>query len=133
MKWMLDTDTCIALIKHAPRSITRRLAAKSVGQVGLSSITLGELSFGAARSKHPETNTLALQEFLLALDIAPFDERAAMSYGPVRAALADRGTPIGPLDTLIAAHAVSLDTILVTHNVREFKRVEALRCEDWLA
>jgi len=105
---------------------------KSIGQVGISAITLGELAFGAAKSNRAMDAQGALSEFLLPLEVAPFDERAAMQYGPIRASLARRGKPIGPLDTLIASHALAIDVILVTHNTREFGRVEGLRVEDWL-
>jgi tRNA(fMet)-specific endonuclease VapC len=131
MKWMLDTDTCIALIKKNPHTL-KKLRGKSIGQVGVSSITLGELAFGANESaRAPEAHS-ALSEFLLALEVAAFDEQAAMCYGAVRASLARRGKLIGPLDTLIAGHAVALDAVLVTHNTREFARVESLRLEDWV-
>jgi tRNA(fMet)-specific endonuclease VapC len=133
MRWMLDTDTCIGLIRRRSPTALRRLRSRSVGQVGISSITLAELAFGAARSSQPEQSRAALEEFLLALDVAPYDENAAFAYGPVRAALASAETPIGPLDTLIAAHALTLDVTLVTHNRREFERVRGLRVDDWLA
>ncbi len=132
MKWMLDTDTCIAIIKRQPESALRKLRGKSIGQVGISSITLGELAFGAAKSARREVSRAALGEFLLALEIAAFDESAAMQYGDVRASLARSGKPIGPLDTFIAAHALAIDAVLVTHNTREFGRLEGLRLEDWL-
>ena len=131
MKWMLDTDTCIAIIKKDPRAL-KRLRGKSIGQVGLSSITLGELAFGAEKSGRPKDAHSALDEFLLALEIAGFDDHAAMCYGEVRASLARRGRPVGPLDTLIGSHAVALDVILVTHNTREFSQIESLRLEDWI-
>lgn len=127
---MLDTDTCIAIIKKHPVAL-KKLRGKSIGQVGVSSITLGELTFGAEKSSRPKDARGALDEFLLALEIATFDEYAAMGYGEVRASLARRGTPIGPLDTLIGSHAHVLDVILVTHNTREFLRIEGLRLEDW--
>lgn len=133
MKWMLDTNTCIAIIKREPESVLRKLRGKSIGQVGISSITLGELAFGASKSSRPEESHAALTEFLLALEVAPFDESAAMQYGQVRAGLARDGRPIGPLDTLIAAHALANDVVLVTHNTREFSRVTDLRIEDWAA
>jgi len=129
---MLDTDTCIAIIKKQPENALRKLRGKSIGQVGISSITLGELAFGAEHSTKPREANAALTEFVLALEVAVFDSDAAITYGGVRASLARRGTPIGPLDTLIAAHALSIDTVLVTHNTREFARVKALRLEDWL-
>ncbi len=132
MRWMLDTDTCIALIKQHPDSALKKLRGKSIGQVGISSITLGELAFGASKSAKSRESYAALGEFLLPLELAGFDERAAMQYGEVRALLAREGKPIGPLDTLIAAHALALETILVTHNIREFERVEGLQLEDWL-
>ena len=130
MKWMLDTDTCIAVIKKHPVAL-KKLRGKSIGQVGLSSITLGELAFGAAKSSRPGEAHDALGEFLLALEMAPFDERTAMRYGEIRASLERRGRPIGPLDTLIGSHAHTLDVILVTHNTREFSRIEDLSLEDW--
>jgi tRNA(fMet)-specific endonuclease VapC len=131
MKWMLDTDTCIALIKGKPPSVLKKLRGKSVGQVGISSITLGELAFGAAKSGRRDESRAALAEFLLALEIASFDGDAASSYGQLRASLEKRGSPIGPLDTLIGAHAAALDVVLVTHNTREFGRIDTLRLEDW--
>jgi tRNA(fMet)-specific endonuclease VapC len=131
VKWMLDTDTCIALIKQHPGAL-KKLRGKSIGHVGISSITLAELAFGASKSAHSKESYAALGEFLLPLDVANFDEQAAMHYGGVRATLARKGQPIDPLDTLIAAHALSLATILVTHNLREFTRIDGLRFEDWL-
>ena len=131
MKWMLDTDTCIAIIKGKPASVLKKLRGKSVGQVGISSITLGELAFGAAKSSRREEAHAALSEFLLALEIASFDNDAAASYGQLRASLEKRGTPLGPLGTLIGAHAVALDVVLVTHNTREFSRIDSLRLDDW--
>ena len=133
MKWMLDTDTCIALIKRRDAAVLRRLQGKSVGQVGISSVTLSELAYGVARSSRPRQNHEALQEFLMPLEVASFDEAAALARGRVRAELESRGRPIGPMDTLIAAHALSLDVTIVTHNLREFSRIASLRVEDWLA
>jgi tRNA(fMet)-specific endonuclease VapC len=132
MKWMLDTDTCIALIKRQPPNLIKRLQAKAVGDVGISSITLAELRFGVSKSARRQQNEAALDQFLLPLDIAAFDELAADSYGDVRAELESNGTPIGPLDTLIAGHALSLNVVLVTHNMREFRRITGLRIDDWL-
>jgi tRNA(fMet)-specific endonuclease VapC len=128
---MLDTDTCIAIIKRHPVAL-KKLRGKSIGQVGLSSITLGELAFGAAKSSRPKEAHAALSEFLLALEIAAFDDQAAIRYGDVRESLTRRGKPIGPLDTLIGSHAHVLDVILVTHNTREFSQIDELRLEDWI-
>jgi tRNA(fMet)-specific endonuclease VapC len=128
---MLNTDTCIAIIKKHPVAL-KKLRGKSIGQVGLSSITLGELAFGADKSSRPNDAHVALSEFLLALEIAAFDDHAAMRYGEVRASLGRLGKPVGPLDTLIGSHAHALDVILVTHNTREFAQIEGLRLEDWV-
>jgi len=128
---MLDTDTCIAIIKKREKPL-KKLRGKQVGQVGISSITLGELRYGAFKSSRPKESDAALTEFLLPLEVEPFGFEAATRYGDVRAALALVGTPIGPLDTLIGAHASSIDAVLVTHNTSEFCRIKGLRVEDWM-
>src|SRR3989442_9599678 len=127
---MLDTDTCIAIIKKDPVAL-KKLRGKSIGQVGISSITLGELAFGAEKSSRPKDAHGALDEFLLALEIAAFDEYAAMRYGEVRASLARRGKPIRPLDTLIGRHAHPLGGFFVRYNKRQFYRLDGLTLEDW--
>lgn len=129
---MLDTNTCIAIIKQQPSSVIKRLRGKNIGQVGLSSIALGELSYGAEVSAHVDRNLQALHEFLLPLEIAPYDEACAFRYGQLRALLKEKGLPMGALDTLIAAHALTLEVTLVTHNTLEFSHAEGLRLEDWL-
>jgi tRNA(fMet)-specific endonuclease VapC len=133
MRFMLDTDTCIALIKRKPAKTLRRLTSLDAGEAGISAVTLAELRFGVAKSAEKERNGQALDEFLLPLEIADFDEAAADTYGKVRAALEAGGTPAGPLDALIGAHSLSLGAILVTHNTREFCRIPGLTVEDWLA
>jgi tRNA(fMet)-specific endonuclease VapC len=133
MRFMLDTDSCIALIKSRPAGVLRKIASRAPGEVGLSAISLAELRYGAAKSARKETNSQALDEFHLPLEIADFDEAAAKTYGEVRAALEKAGTPIGPLDTQIGAHALSLGVVLVSHNTREFRRISGLAVEDWLA
>jgi len=104
-----------------------------VDNAAISSITLAELQYGVAKSARPEHNAVLVAEFCAPLAILPFDDHAAETYGKVRAALERRGEPIGPLDTLIAAHALSLDMTLLTSNDREFRRVAGLRVENWLA
>jgi tRNA(fMet)-specific endonuclease VapC len=89
--------------------------------------------FGAEKSSRREQANAALAEFVIALEIAAFDGDAASAYGSVRASLEAKGRPIGPLGTLIGAHALSLDVTLVTHSTREFSRIEGLRLEDWMA
>jgi tRNA(fMet)-specific endonuclease VapC len=129
--YLLDTDTCIYLIKKKnPRALVK-LQSMEIGTVGISSITLSKLEYGVARSTKPQQNKLALAHFLAPLEIMPFDDQAAAQYGPIRALLESNGTPIGPLDTLIASHALALDAIIVTNNIREFARVPKLVIENW--
>ena len=97
----------------------------------ISAVTLAELEYGAAKSAHVERNSDALRRFLSVFDVSEFDGRAAACYGAVRTALERKGTPIGPLDTLIAAHALANGQTLVTNNIREFERVVGLTLENW--
>lgn len=131
MKWLLDTNICIFLIKKRSAKVIARLEECIPGDVGISFITLAELQYGVEKSSRPESNREALQAFLIPLEIAFFDDAAAAAYGQLRAALESRGTPIGPLDMLIAAHALSLGCTLVTNNTKEFARVSALHLKDW--
>jgi len=131
MKFMLDTNICIDIIRNINRSLIARIIAQEIEAVSLSSITLAELEFGVAKSSRQLKNAFALMEFVTPLQVHPFDSHAAQTYGSVRASLQRRGLSIGPLDTLIAAHALSLGLVLVTNNTREFCRVEGLQVEDW--
>lgn len=130
MKYLLDTDICVYLIKKKPEGICRHLKRLDFDEVGVSSLTVAELRYGAAKSQAKAKSTAALEKLLATLKIIPFDAAAAECYGEIRAALEKKGTPIGPLDLLIAAQAVSLDAILATNNTREFKRVPGLKCLD---
>jgi tRNA(fMet)-specific endonuclease VapC len=131
MKWMLDTNICIYLIKERPASVLERFAAHPVGDLGLSTITLAELDYGVAKSTRRAKNREALEAFISPLEIAGFDRPATAAYGHIRAHLEGKGRLIGSLDLLIAAHALSLEVGLVTHSAREFGRVPGLRIEDW--
>lgn len=131
MKLMLDTNICIYIIKQQPAIVLKCFLDYQVGDIGISSITLSELSYGVAKSKHREKNANALEEFIIPLDIALFDEAAAMAYGDIRTNLEKVGTLIGAMDMLIAAHALSLGITLVTNNTREFSRVPSLKIIDW--
>jgi tRNA(fMet)-specific endonuclease VapC len=130
MRYMLDTDICIYAIKNRSDYLLTKLRANAAAGIGISSITTAELHFGVAKTRS-EKNAKALDEFLASLEIADFDDAAAREYGTLREALERAGTPIGPLDTQIAAHARQLGVIFVTNNVREFVRVEGLRLENW--
>ncbi|TLY18701.1 MAG: type II toxin-antitoxin system VapC family toxin [Nitrospirae bacterium] len=132
MKLMLDTDICIYLIKQHPPSVLERFLSHPVGDIGISSITVAELDYGVSKSRHATKNRTALAQFLSPLAVAAFDRDAAAAYGRVRATLEQKGTPIGAMDLLIAAHALSIGVRLVTNNAREFRRVPALRVENWV-
>ncbi|MEN9517965.1 MAG: hypothetical protein RLZZ381_553 [Cyanobacteriota bacterium] len=132
MKFLLDTNICIYLIKRKPLKVLQKFNAYQVGDIGVSSITVAELEFGVQKSQFPSKNQTALTQFLLPLQIADFDRAAAVIYGNIRATLAKQGTPIGSLDTLIAAHALSLKVTLITNNLKEFSRVPNLKLDNWV-
>ena len=132
MKVMLDTNTCIAIIRRKPPQVLKRFNAYRIGEIGISWVTLAELEFGVAKSRQQENNQAALDEFVLPLEIANFDRETARVYGRVRALLEKKGTPIGSLDVMIGAHALSLGVTLATNNTREFSRIKGLAVVDWL-
>lgn len=131
MDYLLDTNICIYIIKRKPEIVLERFSQLPLGSVGISTITLAELEYGIRKSSNPDKNLEALNQFLVPLDIVDFDYNATVEYGKIRADLERAGTPIGPLDTLIAAHALSLNVTLVTNNEKEFNRVIALKVENW--
>jgi tRNA(fMet)-specific endonuclease VapC len=131
MKWMLDTNICIDIITQRPQQVLDRFQGHTVGDIGVSVVTLAELEYGVSASSRPARNREALNQFVSPLEVAAFDRNATAAYGRLRAALKKKGQMIGSLDLLIAAHAVSLDVRLVTHNSREFARVPGLKTEDW--
>ena len=128
---MLDTNICIYIIKQKPPEVLKRFLEYQVGDITISAVTLAELRYGVAKSRYRGKNDKALDEFILPLEVLPFDEDATKSYGEIRAALEKAGTPIGSMDLIIAAHAASLDMTLVTNNTREFSRVSGLKVADW--
>jgi tRNA(fMet)-specific endonuclease VapC len=129
---MLDTNICIYTIKHKPESVINNFMSHKPEDLCISSITYAELMHGVEKSQAVDKNRLAISLFLSPITILDFDDKAAGEYGRVRAALERKGTPIGPLDMLIAGHAKSEGLILVTNNTREFKRVNGLALEDWV-
>jgi tRNA(fMet)-specific endonuclease VapC len=131
MKYMLDKNICIYIIKRKPESVLQNLKANIDEGIAISSITLAELLYGVETSTYPEKNRLALTQFLAILDILPFDDNAAAEYGKICAVLKRSGTPIGIMDMLIAAHAKAQRLTVVTNNVREFERVQGLTIENW--
>ncbi len=133
MKYMLDTNICIGLIRQKPPKLIRRLTRCVPGEVGVSSITVAELAYGVNKSSQVEKNESALEQFLLPMEIADFDQRASATYGFLRAQLESEGKLIGTMDMLIGAHALSLGVILVTNNTDDFQRIPKLKVEDWMS
>lgn len=131
MKYMLDTNMCIYIIKQHPEQVLKKFITLPIGDVCISSITLAELMYGVHKSQHQKKNKTALSEFLSPLEIMPFDEEVTDHYGRIRTYLENKGVSIGPLDMMIAAHAQCSGSILVTNNTKEFIRVPNLNLEDW--
>jgi tRNA(fMet)-specific endonuclease VapC len=131
MKFMLDTNICIYIIKQKPTSVLERFLRSEISQIGISTITLSELSYGVTKSSRPQQNQIALMQFIAPLEILPYDDLAAQHYGNLRARLEIQGRTIGSLDMLIAAHALSIACILVTNNEKEFCRIPHLKIDNW--
>ncbi|MGA1875646.1 MAG: type II toxin-antitoxin system tRNA(fMet)-specific endonuclease VapC [bacterium] len=132
MRFLLDTNICIYIIKRKPFQVINKLRTFNISDIGISSITLSELEYGVVKSSRSDQNRDALINFLAPLEIIPYDDRAASHYGEIRAHLERIGQPIGAMDMLIAAHARSLAVTLVTNNSREFERVPQLQLENWV-
>jgi tRNA(fMet)-specific endonuclease VapC len=128
---LLDTNICIHIINAKPPAVLQRFKGYRMGEIGVCSVVAAELAYGVAKSGSVR-NRQALDLFLAPLAIMPFDEAALWVYGDLRADLERKGTPIGALDTLIAAHALSLQARLVTNNLREFERVPGLQLDNWV-
>lgn len=131
MKYMLDTNICIYAIKHKPDTVIRKFLSHDPEELCISAIAYAELIHGVEKSMAVERNRIAMSLFLSPITILQFDDRAAEEYGRIKAELEKKGTPIGPMDTLIASHAKSRGLIIVTNNTREFDRVVGLTVEDW--
>ena len=133
MRWMLDTDTCIYVMKQQPPQVRQRLRRVAIGEVGVSAIVVAELEFGVAKSKRRRGNAAALGDFLGYCMVLDWPREAAATYADIRSTLEAQGTSIGGNDLLIAAHALQLGSTLVTNNTAEFKRVAGLALENWRA
>jgi len=129
--FLLDTNICIHLIRSPSEKLREHIQSCRVGEIGVSAITESELRFGADKSSDPGRNHAVLERFFLTLPVLPFDSGCAREHGRIRAFLEKKGTPIGSLDTLIAAHALSGGMTVVTNNTREFKRIPGLGVVDW--
>ncbi len=132
MKYMLDTNICIYIIKKKPVKVLTALQKVAVGEVCISAITLAELEYGVAKSQHKEKNQIALAEFLAPIEILDFNDNAARMFGSIRADLEVRGKVTGPFDLQIAAHALAENLTLITNNQKEFSRVSNLKIKTWL-
>ncbi len=128
---LLDTNICIYIINAKPPSVLARFQQYRMGEIGMCSVVAAELAFGVAKSDSPR-NRQALEMFLAPLTILPFDAKAAWVYGDLRTELERRGTPIGSMDTMIAAHALSQQATLITNNTREFSKVPGLQLDNWV-
>jgi tRNA(fMet)-specific endonuclease VapC len=128
---LLDTNICIHVINARPPAVLQRFRQHRMGEIGVCSVVAAELAYGVAKSGSPR-NRQAMEMFLAPLVILPFDEAAVWVYGDLRAELERKGTPIGSLDTMIAAHALSQQSTLVTNNTREFAKVPGLALENWV-
>ena len=131
MRYLLDTNICIYLIKKRPPEVLERFRQHSPQDVAISTITLFELQYGIEKSQYRERSENALAKFLLPLNLIDFDRSSAMEAAMIRAQLEKKGMPIGPYDLLIAGLARSLDMTLVTNNIKEFERIDGLHIENW--
>ncbi len=132
MRFMLDTNICIYIIKRKPPNVIERFYQTEISEISISSITLSDLFYGVSKSSKPEQNQIALMQFIAPLDILSYDDEAAQYYGELRGHLEKQGRHIGSLDMLIAAHALSATCVLVTNNEKEFTRVPKLKIENWV-
>ena len=119
-------------MNQRPPEVIQKFKNTKVGEIGISTITVSELSYGVAKSKFQQQNTKRLEEFLVPFEILPYDEKASKHYGLIRSQLEAQGNVIGPLDMLIAAHALSEKLVLVTNNEKEFNRIKTLKVENWV-
>ena len=131
MRYMLDTNICIYIIKNKPKKVIMELKRHKPSEICVSAITYAELTYGVEKSMAVEKNRLALALLFSNIEVLNFDIKAAIHYGKIRAYLEKQGTPIGPLDMMIAAHAMSLGYTVVTNNIEEFERVPDLKLENW--
>lgn len=131
IRYMLDTNTIAYAKNRRPASVLERLIQHDPSEICISAITMAELEFGISHSAKPSQNRKALLMFLSGITILPFGPEAAQAYGEIRHTLQSQGQLIGANDLLIAAHAKTAGLILVTHNTREFSRIEGLKIEDW--
>ena len=130
--FLIDTNICIYIINDHPPEVIQKFREIGVGNIGISSITVSELQYGACKSKQIKKSLKRLDEFLSPFEVLAYDENASNYYGKFRSNLEKQGNVIGPLDMLIAAHALSENLTLITNNEKEFNRVKALKVDNWV-
>ena len=130
--YLLDTNICIYFMKNQYPDLTRRLLSHDPSELMLSSVTVFELEYGTAKSHWGEQTHQKMRLFLAPFTILPFDADDAFSAGRIRGMLAQRGTPIGPYDVMIAGQGLAKNLTVITHNTKEFSRVPGLQLEDWI-
>lgn len=131
LRYLLDTNICIYIAKQKPINVLHKFEQMSVGEVGMSTITQGELFYGAEKSHHPKKALYTLEELTSLIPPLPIPIQAGKYYGHIRSTLEKQGKPIGNNDLWIAAHVLALGLILVTNNVKEFSRIPHLKIENW--
>lgn len=131
MRYLLDANACIRILNNSSPSLIERLRRHEPSKIGICSIVRAELIYGARKSSRATENRELLARFFGPFGRLPFDDSSAEQYGLIRAELERAGTPIGPNDLLIASTARAHDLILVSHNLKEFRRVSGLKVEDW--
>jgi len=131
MKYMLDTNICIYIIKEKPQKVLEKFQSLNIGDICISVITFSELKYGVQKSKYNDKNKTALTNFLSPIEILPFKQKAALEYAKIRTLLEKKGEIIGAYDLMIGAHALAKNLTLITNNVKEFKRINKLTIENW--
>lgn len=132
MSWLLDTNTCIYFLNEKSDRLVRRFQEVTPADIKLPAITVAELYYGAEKSKVKKRNRQRVDAFIRPFEIIPFDERACRVYGKIRFRVESLGTPIGPMDLLIAAIGLAHDHVVVTNNTKEYKRIRGLKIDNWL-
>ena len=132
MKYMLDTNICIYIIKQKPKKVLDKFQSLEIGDICISMITFAELEYGVEKSEYTEKNRVALTSFLAPIEILPFNQKAAIKYAEIRATLEKQGSIIGAYDLMIGAHTLAEDLTLVTNNEKEFNRISELSIENWV-
>jgi tRNA(fMet)-specific endonuclease VapC len=129
---LLDTNTCIYYLNRVSENLVAKFRKFSPSGIKLSSITVAELFFGVEKSSAKKKNRAIVESFVSTFEIIPFDEASSRTYAKIRASLEKKGTPIGPMDLLIASISMTANLILVTNNTKEFSRIGKLKLENWL-